>query len=209
MTDLLLWADAEMTGLDPKTDLILEVSLMPTTRTGVILDDPVTFLINSKQRWFQDAIDRMPEVVQEMHTKSGLFDDLRDDRLPKYRYSEARAAILELIAGWGNALEEYPGQKFRLAGASVQFDKSFLDLHFFNNAMAVGTTSEEAQKDVQKRMSHRILDVSTLKYFFPQAIKEDPGYPKFEGPVHRAKDDMLNSYEEYVFFLKQMYPDVA
>ena len=85
MSDYLVWIDCEMTGLDLRTDALIEVALLMTDAELNVVGDGVDLVIKPPQ----EALDTMPDVVRTMHTTSGLLDELagRRSRWPRRRSS--------------------------------------------------------------------------------------------------------------------------
>jgi len=70
----LVWIDCEMTGLDIVKDKLIEVAVVVTDSELNVLDPGLDLIISA-----DDAdLDGMNEVVDEMHRKSGLTDEVRE-----------------------------------------------------------------------------------------------------------------------------------
>src|SRR5579863_5175655 len=72
MTDRLVWIDCEMTGLDLARDALVEIACIITDAQLATLDEGINLVIKPPV----EAVDGMPEVVRQMHTSSGLLDQL-------------------------------------------------------------------------------------------------------------------------------------
>ena len=72
MTDRLVWIDCEMTGLDLARDALVEIACLVTDGDLAVLDEGIDLVIKPPA----EAIDNMPDVVREMHTASGLLQEL-------------------------------------------------------------------------------------------------------------------------------------
>ena len=68
-----MWIDCEMTGLDLGKDALIEIAVLVTDSELNILDDGVDVVIHAEDA----ALDGMPDVVRDMHAKSGLTDAVR------------------------------------------------------------------------------------------------------------------------------------
>lgn len=155
------YLDLETTGLDPERDEILEIAIGKAE-----WDNPTKV-----ERVYQavlyldpDWIPTFHPVVQEMHTKNGLFKECAVSNHQLYEQVEAEAlSYIPKIDG-GHTL----------AGNSVHFDLSFL---------------KADMPRLAARFSHRLLDVSAVR-LFARTLGFDP--PKAE-PAHRAWDDVLSS----------------
>ena len=70
MTEPLVWIDCEMTGLDPATEVLVEIAVVVTDSELTLLDDGLDVLIATEP----DKLAGMEDVVREMHTTSGLLE---------------------------------------------------------------------------------------------------------------------------------------
>ena len=68
-TELLVWVDCEMTGLDLEVDELVEVAVVVTNYDLVPLDPGFSIVIKPDQ----SAFDHMNDFVIAMHTDSGLI----------------------------------------------------------------------------------------------------------------------------------------
>lgn len=164
----LVWIDCEMTGLDHKNDVIIEVCAIITDGHLNIIDE-VGY--ESVIHCTKEKFDQMGEWCTNQHTQSGLVDKCLNatDRTMSLVEDELLAYIQKYIPNPNRAL---------LAGSSVHMDKIFL------------------MKDMPKIIEHlhyRLLDVSAF-----MEICRRVNYPLFkcmELPVsdHTAKSDILKS----------------
>ena len=72
MNDRLVWIDCEMTGLDIERDALIEIACVVTDGELTLLDGGIDLIIKPPA----EAVDQMSDVVRDMHTKSGLLNDL-------------------------------------------------------------------------------------------------------------------------------------
>lgn len=179
MTDeRLVFVDLETTGLNPRSDLILEVGMVITdldfnelaTYSVPVRYGPV--VVQLRKSW-SDA------KVVEMHERSGLWQrcidgwDSRD-------LQQVRDDITTLVRAYCPNPKET-----RLAGNSVHFDKGFLDFH-------VPTLAE--------LVSYRIVDVSTLSFF----ANKWHGIPLMEKQYkHEAVADIRESIAEMKYIIEK------
>src|SRR5688572_24179533 len=73
VSDLLVWIDCEMTGLDLRRDALIEVAVVVTGADLVPLDAGLDVTIKVPD----EVLDGMVDVVRDMHDKSGLTDVVR------------------------------------------------------------------------------------------------------------------------------------
>ena len=71
--DELVWIDCEMTGLDLKTDRLIEIAVLVTDAELNILGEGIDVVIHADDA----ALSSMIPVVTEMHTRSGLIEEVR------------------------------------------------------------------------------------------------------------------------------------
>ncbi|WP_272433189.1 oligoribonuclease [Actinomyces sp. B33] len=176
--DPLVWIDCEMTGLDVDSDALIEVAVVITDADLTIVDPGIDVLIAPPQA----ALDSMNDFVRQMHTSSGLLDDLKDG----LTMEEATAQVLDYIKRFVPA----PG-KALLAGNSVGTDKAFLEANM---------------PEVIDHLHYRLVDVSSIKElakrWYRAAFTESPD--KHGG--HRALADILESIQELEYYRRVLFP---
>ena len=90
MKDPLVWIDCEMTGLDVQRDALIEVAVVVTDGDLRIVDPGMDVLITPPA----EALDNMNDFVRNMHTSSGLLDDLKTSAVSM---EEATEQVLSYI----------------------------------------------------------------------------------------------------------------
>lgn len=88
----IVWIDCEMTGLDIKNDALIEVAALVTDSELNILGDGVDVVIRPDDA----ALSQMNDFVRDMHTRSGLLEELPHGKT----MAEAEAVIMDYIAKW-------------------------------------------------------------------------------------------------------------
>ncbi|WP_083259676.1 oligoribonuclease [Cellulosimicrobium cellulans] len=173
----IVWIDCEMTGLDLGADALVEVAAVVTDSDLNVLGEGVDVVVRPPA----EALEQMGDFVREMHTTSGLLDEL-DAGLT---LAEAEQRVLDYVRTW----VPEPG-KAPLAGNSVATDKAFLD------------------RDMPALVGHlhyRIVDVSSVKElsrrWFPRAYFASP--EKHGG--HRALADILESIDELRYYREAVF----
>lgn len=155
----LVWIDLEMTGLEPDTDVILEMATIVTDSNLNILAEGPTFAIKTSN----DILDNMSAWCVEQHGKSGLTQRCRDSQ------TDLDSAVAQTIA----FLSQYVSAgKSPMCGNSIGQDRRFLvkyaptlEAFFHYRNLDVSTVKELAKrwnpavtKLVNKSSSHLALD---------------------------------------------------
>jgi oligoribonuclease len=172
----LFWVDLEMTGLDPSTAVIVEIaSVVTDERLNIVATGPELVI-----RASEEELARMPPIVVEMHTRSGLLTRIRESDVTLERAERETAEFLR---------DQCAEKVTPLCGNSVWKDKQFL---------------EKYMPSVVDYLHYRIVDVSTIKELVRRWYPPSFHAPK-KNESHRALDDILESiaelkhYQEHVF----------
>ncbi|MFF3667891.1 oligoribonuclease [Microtetraspora malaysiensis] len=186
MTDLLVWIDCEMTGLDLGRDALVEVACVVTDGELNQLDEGVDVLIKPPP----EALAQMSEVVREMHTASGLLNALPTG----VTLAEAETLVLEYIRSHIREPNKAP-----LCGNSIATDRSFI---------------ARDMPLVDDYLHYRMIDVSSIKElarrWYPRTYFASP--EKQGG--HRALADITESIRELRYYRAAVFvpppgPDTA
>ncbi|GAA1840329.1 oligoribonuclease [Microlunatus capsulatus] len=172
MRELMVWADCEMTGLDLSGDALVEVAALVTDGELNVLGEGVDVIIKPGD----EALERMGDFVREMHTKSGLLEQLATG----LTMAEAEERVLAYVR------EFVPDpRKAPLAGNTIGTDRAFLarDMPTF-----------------EAHVHYRNVDVSSIKElarrWFPRAYYSSPA----KSGNHRALADVQESIEELRYY---------
>ncbi|WP_424184697.1 oligoribonuclease [Actinokineospora sp. G85] len=173
MTDRLVWIDCEMTGLDLGRDALIEIAALVTDSELNVLDEGVDLVIHTDDA----TLDGMPEVVREMHAKSGLTEEVRGATLT---LAEAQRKVLEYVREW------VPDQRTApLCGNSIATDRGFI-------------TRDMPELDAH--LHYRMIDVSSIKElcrrWYPRIYYAQPD----KGLAHRALADIRESIRELRYY---------
>lgn len=172
----LVWIDCEMTGLNPDTEVLIEVAALVTDQDLNVLGEGVDVVIRPDA----EALASMSTFVRDMHTSSGLLAEL-DDGLS---LEAAEQKVLEYVKAWVPESGVAP-----LAGNSVHADKAFLRL---------------GMPALTKHLHYRLIDVSTLKElarrWHPQVLASAPE----KTGNHRALGDIQDSIAELRHYREHM-----
>ena len=186
MADLLVWIDCEMTGLDLGKDALIEVAALVTGPDLDVLGDGIDLVIHADDA----ALDAMPEVVRDMHAKSGLTDEVRRSTVTM---AEAEEAVLAYIKQYVPNPRSAP-----LCGNSIATDRGFL------------ARDMPALDDF---LHYRMIDVSSIKEltrrWYPRVYFGQPQ----KGLAHRALADIRESIRELEYYRRTVFvplpgPDV-
>ncbi|MFF4345240.1 oligoribonuclease [Kitasatospora sp. NPDC001540] len=177
MNDRLVWIDCEMTGLDLDRDALIEVAALVTDSELNVLGEGVDVIIRPPA----EALEGMPEVVRQMHTASGLLDELADG----LTMAEAQERVLAYVR------EHVPeAGKTPLCGNSVATDRGFLS---------------RDMPELEGHLHYRIVDVSSIKElarrWYPRAYYNSPQ----KGGSHRALADIRESIAELRYYREAVF----
>ncbi|WP_374210618.1 oligoribonuclease [Dermatobacter hominis] len=174
--------DLEMTGLDPATNVIVEIATL-------ITDDDLNIVAEGPDlvvRTSEEELAKMDAVVVDMHTRSGLLDAIRSSEIT---LDEAGAATLEFIRQHVPEPRTVP-----LCGNSIGMDRRFLAVHL---------------PEIEEHLHYRSIDVSTIKElarrWYPGSLD---GLSK-KSSAHRAMDDIKESVAELVYWRGKVFVPVA
>ncbi|HVA55149.1 MAG TPA: oligoribonuclease, partial [Gammaproteobacteria bacterium] len=180
-TENLIWLDLEMTGLNPDTDLILEIATLVTDKQlNILAEGPVLAIHQS------DAIlSAMGEWCTRQHGQSGLSQRVRESHVTE---AEAERITLDFLR------QHLPSNTSPLCGNSICQDRRFLARHMPN---------------LEKFFHYRNLDVSTLKELGKRwAPGVMDGYTKQSN--HLALEDIRDSVAELKFYRERLFrPDFS
>jgi oligoribonuclease len=172
-----VWIDCEMTGLEVNQDALIEVAVLVTDSELAVLGDGVDVIIACPPQ----ALVSMPDVVREMHTTSGLLDQLPGG----ISMAEAQRQVLDYVR------EHVPvAGKAPLAGNTVGTDRRFL---------------ARDMPELDEHLHYRIIDVSSIKElarrWYPRAYFNAP--KKAGG--HRALADIQESIAELRYYRSAVF----
>jgi oligoribonuclease len=180
VSEVLVWMDLEMTGLDVSRHTIVEVATLVTDDDLVIVAEGPDLVVRADA----DELARMDDFVKEMHTKSGLLVEMAASPLT---LAEAGEATLEFIRSHVPKARTVP-----LAGNSIGTDRRFLAAQL---------------PEVEEYLHYRSVDVSTIKElarrWYPDVLAGAP--PKAAG--HRAMDDIRESVAELAYYRTTIFRD--
>jgi len=163
----LIWIDLEMTGLDPDSDVIIEMATIITdSQLNILAEGPVIAIHQS-----DEVLAGMDEWNTRQHGNSGLTQRVRDSRIGT---AEAEAQTLAFIEQW------VPKGKSPICGNSICQDRRFL---------------YRQMPTLEAYFHYRNLDVSTLKELAARWAPEVLSSFK-KSSTHLALDDIRESIAE-------------
>jgi len=167
----LIWIDLEMTGLNTKTDKIIEIATIITdSNLNTLAQGPVIAIKQSNAR-----LDAMDEWNTKHHTESGLVARVKSSTINE---AEAEKLTLDFIKQW------VPANKSPICGNSICQDRRFL-------ATSMPT--------LENYFHYRNLDVTTLKILANRWAPEiATGMAKVS--THVALQDIKDSIEELQYY---------
>ncbi|MBB5076590.1 oligoribonuclease [Nonomuraea endophytica] len=172
MSDLLVWIDCEMTGLDLSRDALVEVACVITDSELNQVDEGVDVVIKPPP----ESLEQMSRVVREMHTASGLLPQLAGG----VTLAEAESLVLEYIRRHVPESKKAP-----LCGNSIGTDRTFIS---------------RDMPAVDAYLHYRMIDVSSIKElvrrWYPRVYF---AAPEKQGG-HRALADITESIRELRYY---------
>ena len=172
MSDYIVWVDCEMTGLDVAIDEICEIAVIVTDQELNEVDPGLQIVVKPGRK----ALNNMGEFVTNMHTESGLIEEIPNG----VSISKAETQVLEYIKQWIPEERSAP-----LAGNSIGTDRMFLNRQMPN---------------LDSFLHYRNIDVSSIKEltrrWYPRVYFQ---MPKKTGN-HRALADIKESIRELRYY---------
>jgi oligoribonuclease len=175
--DRIVWIDCEMTGLNLRTDALIEVAALVTDFELHQLGDGIDVVIAPPAA----ALAQMDDFVRTMHTGSGLLDELAEGLSMDDAQEQVLAYIREFVP---------EASKAPLGGNTVGTDRGFLA-----RDMPV----------LEAHLHYRIVDVSSIKElarrWYPRAYFNAPR----KAGGHRALADIRESIAELRYYREAVF----
>jgi oligoribonuclease len=176
--DELVWIDCEMTGLDLGSDKLIEIAVLVTDADLNILGDGLDVVIHADDA----ALSSMVDVVTQMHTRSGLIDEVRTSTVD---VATAEKAALDYIRQHVKQAKTAP-----LAGNSIATDRGFI---------------ARDMPELDSFLHYRMIDVSSIKElcrrWYPRIYYGQPA----KGLAHRALADIHESIRELRYYRRTAF----
>ena len=178
MREELVWIDCEMTGLDLKSDKLIEIAALVTDADLNVLGDGIDVVIHAEA----DDLSGMVEVVAKMHANSGLDKEVLASGID---LATAETMVLDYIRSHVKTAKTAP-----LCGNSIATDRGFIarDMPTLDNYL-----------------HYRMIDVSSIKElcrrWYPRIYFGQPE----KGLAHRALADIHESIQELKYYRRTAF----
>jgi oligoribonuclease len=167
-----------MTGLDLRNDALIEIAALVTDGSLHVLGEGVDLVIHADE----SALSAMPDVVRDMHARSGLTEEVRRSTVT---LREAEDQVLAYIRAHVPEPHTAP-----LAGNSIATDRGFL---------------ARDMPTLDAHLHYRMVDVSSIKElcrrWFPRVFYAKPE----KGMAHRALADIRESIRELDYYRHTLF----
>ncbi|KAB1501442.1 oligoribonuclease [Corynebacterium sp. 320] len=177
--DRIVWADCEMTGLDPERHVLVEIAVIVTDADLNPLDEGIDLVIHATD----EQLAQMDDYVTTMHESNGLTEQIKASTLS---LSDAEARVLDYIKQFVPVSGQAP-----LAGNSIGTDRLFINRYM---------------PQLGDYLHYRMIDVSSIKElarrWYPRVYNGQPQ----KGMSHRALADIQESIRELEFYRQALMP---
>ena len=181
---MLAWMDLEMTGLDHTSDVIVEIATLVTDDDLRVVAEGPDLVVHQPD----DVLARMDPFVVEMHTRSGLLDQIRSSTIT---LEQAGAETLAFIKEHAPVERTVP-----LCGNSIGTDRRFLAAYL---------------PEIEEYLHYRSVDVSSLKELVRRWYPDALNARGWKQGTHRALDDIRESVAELQLYRELVFaaPDIV
>ncbi len=167
-----------MTGLDPATDVIVEIATIITDDELTIVAEGPDLVVHADD----EALAAMAPVVRAMHTASGLIEQIRTSTLELADAGEQTLAFIKEHVAEPRTVP--------LCGNSIGTDRRFLAAWL---------------PEIEAHLHYRSVDVSSIKElarrWYPEALAKAPN----KQGSHRALDDIRESIAELRYYREAVF----
>jgi oligoribonuclease len=181
-SDVLVWLDMEMTGLDAARERIIEIATILTDGQLTEIAVGPELVIHQPD----DVLAAMDDWNTKHHGASGLVRRVKESLISD---ADAEAQTIAFINAHVSAKERPV-----LAGNSIHQDRRFIRRYM---------------PALETRLHYRMVDVSTIKElarrWYPQLVAQQPQ----KRDTHRALDDIRESIDELRFYRGRVFVPVG
>ncbi|MFM8835609.1 MAG: oligoribonuclease [Actinomycetota bacterium] len=170
--------DLEMTGLDPATEVIVEIATLITDDDLNVIAEGPDLVINQPE----SVLTAMQPVVVEMHTTSGLLAAIRASQVT---LEQAGKETFDFIKQHVTEARTIP-----LCGNSIGTDRRFLAKYL---------------PEIENYLHSRSVDVSTIKELVKRWYPGVEITRPTKSGAHRALDDVRESIRELKFYRENVF----
>ena len=172
----LVWMDLEMSGLDPKTCVILEIATLITDKDLNLIAQGPALVVHQPD----SVLEAMDDWNKEHHGASGLAKAVQKSTIT---LAQAEQQTLDFIA-------QHCGPKSSpLCGNTIYQDRRFLI---------------EYMPKLESYLHYRLVDVSTIKELVKRWYGPEFQAPN-KKQKHKALDDILETVEELKLYRKKVF----
>jgi len=172
----LVWMDMEMTGLDPKTCVVLEIASLITDKDLNLVAQGPVFAVHQPD----SELEKMDDWNKKHHGDSGLIEAVKGS---KTSLAEAEQKTLDFIAAYCKP------KSSPLCGNTIYQDRRFL---------------LEYMPKLEDYLHYRLVDVSTIKELVKRWYGPEFQAPA-KKQKHKALDDILETIEELKFYREKVF----
>ena len=170
----LIWIDAEMTGLNPEEDVLIEIACIVTDNDLEVIAESPVFAIHQSDT----VLAKMDEWNQTHHGRSGLITRVKQSITTE---TMAEQALLAFLSTYLEA------NKSSMCGNSICQDRRFLARYM---------------PQLEAFFHYRNFDVSTVKEMFHRWYPEIAPFPKKN--EHLAVTDIRESIAEMQYYRQHL-----
>jgi oligoribonuclease len=172
----LVWMDLEMSGLDPKTCVILEIATLITDKDLNLVEQGPSLAVHQSL----PLLEGMDDWNKKHHKASGLWDAVL--ACPT-SLAEAEQQTLDFVS------KHCKEKSSPLCGNTIYQDRRFL---------------VEYMPKLESYFHYRLVDVSTIKELVKRWYGPDFQAPA-KKQKHKALDDILETVEELKFYRQKVF----
>lgn len=205
----ILWADLETPGLEEREpwSAILEAAFVGTDLQGNITGAVV--VVPEYPSNFLDFVwENMDQYCKDMHTKSGLWDEVRSKQGPEVWSLEDDTQAIPM-SEWAPAVAALP--TFRAFQKVTEGIQRMLDIDPFEHKLPMGGASVHFDRrwlrqhwpQIEEGFHYRHVDISSLRVFTKAALGDAVDSEPEKRFCHRAYADVEDEIDYYKWALEQ------